>query len=164
MRFGPLSILVATLLMLAEPAFADPPEVLYDEAPWAVARVTDFDMATCQARIISSEGRVFKVIGTPDRAFITVGAIGWHFVKHSGWLTLKVAPSAAKLDGALYEGNYVGISSTVEVIYDIMLIINRPGDLEVLDDKEALLATFPFTGMTKAMKVWKACIDDLSQG
>jgi hypothetical protein len=135
--------------------------MLYEKAPWAVAKVVEPGLTTCQARILANGSGQFQVVGTSGLAFIVVGARNWNFARHNGWLTLKVGISASKMNGALYDGNSVGIAAKVDAIYGIMQMINRPGDLEVLDENEALLATFPFTGMAEAMDVWKACIDGL---
>jgi hypothetical protein len=147
---------------MVSPAIAQA-EILYEKSPWAVAKVTDMGMVTCQARVLADSRHLFQVVGLPDLGFIGVAAQDWNFEKHNGWLTLKVGISASKMDGALYEGNFVRIAAKVDAIYNIMLMINRPGDLEVLGESDELLATFPFTGMTEAMEVWKTCVDDLSK-
>lgn len=155
-----IGLCTAVLLASVSPAVAQA-EILYEKTPWAVAKVTDSGITTCQARVLPDSSHLFQVVGVSGLAFIGVGAQEWHFAKHSGWLTLKVGISASKMDGALYDGNFVRIAAKVEAIYDIMLMINRPGDLEVLDENGKLLATFPFTGMKEAIEAWKACADGL---
>lgn len=149
--------------LLVTPAVAQAPEILYDKAPWAVARVSDSGITTCQARIVPDGRHLFQVVGMADLAFIGVGAQDWHFDRHNGWLTLKVGISASKMNGALYDGNFVRIAAKVDAIYNIMLMINRPADLEVLGENDQLLATFPFKGMPEAMQVWKTCVDGLAK-
>jgi hypothetical protein len=162
MRFSLLSAaLFVGLLVTMPPVLAQAPEILYEKAPWAIAKVSDFGVTTCQARVLRDGRQLFQVVGMSDLAFIGVAAQGWTFAKHSGWLTLKVGVSAIRMDGALYDGNFVRVAAKVEAIYNIMLMINRPGDLEVLGEDDALLATFPFTGMAEAMEVWKTCVDGL---
>lgn len=141
-----VAVTTAVVMTIVTSAVAATPEMLYEKAPWAVARVTDLGFTTCQARVLTDGSHLFQVVGTPDLAFIGVGAQDWNFARHNGWLTLKVGISASKMDGALYDGNFVRIAAKVEAIYGIMLMINRPGDLDVLDENDKLLATFPFTG------------------
>jgi hypothetical protein len=156
-----LVVCTAVLLALVSPAASETPVMLYEKAPWAVAKVVESGLTTCQARILSDGSRLFQVVGTSGLAFIGVGAQAWNFPRHNGWLTLKVGISASKMNGALYDGNFVRIAAPVDAIYGIMQTVNRPGDLEVLGDNDVLLATFPFGGMVEAMEVWRACIDGL---
>jgi hypothetical protein len=163
MRLAPLIAALLVVLPLAAPAAEGAPpagmEVLYDTPPWAVYRNPQGPV--CDARILTAD-RLFELAAVKDGAILNIAGKEWTFTSHMAMVNVVAGEGSGFGMTALYEGFSVRSASKAQALYLLMGTLGSDFEtLNIKDDKLNLLASFPVTGMSKALEAWKACADKL---
>jgi hypothetical protein len=156
---APVAMLAA---MTAGANAAQDVTVLYAADPWVVVRYDNPTGSSCLA-VVGRPDNGFSFIATKAVSAISVSMSGRNFPEHSGSLMLIVDDSGMGTQNAIYSGNSARIAGLREFIYVILSGLNVPGfgKLDVLDDKNKVMATFNIAGIGSALKAWKDCADAL---
>jgi hypothetical protein len=164
MRLAHLIAAVLVVLPLAASvAEAAPPvtgmEVLYDVPPWAVYRNPEGPV--CDARVLTAD-RLFELSAIKDGAILNIAGKEWNFTSRVAMVNVVAGEGSGFGMTALYKGFSVTSASNAKALYLQMgMLGSNVTTLNIKDDKLKLLASFPVTGMEKALEVWKACADKL---
>lgn len=164
MRLAHLIAAVLVILPLAASvAEAAPPvtgmEVLYDVPPWAVYRNPEGPV--CDARVLTAD-RLFELSAIKDGAILNIAGKEWNFTSRVAMVNVVAGEGSGFGMTALYKGFSVTSASNAKALYLQMgMLGSSVTTLNIKDDKLKLLASFPVTGMEKALEVWKACADKL---
>lgn len=164
MRLAHLIAAVLVVLPLAASvAEAAPPvtgmEVLYDVPPWAVYRNPEGPV--CDARVLTAD-RLFELSAIKDGAILNIAGKEWNFTSRMAMVNVVAGEGSGFGMTALYKGFSVTSASNAKALYLQMgMLGSNVTTLNIKDDKLKLLASFPVTGMEKALEVWKACADKL---
>lgn len=164
MRLAHLIAAVLVVLPLAASvAEAAPPvtgmEVLYDVPPWAVYRNPEGPV--CDARVLTAD-RLFELSAIKDGAILNIAGKEWNFTSRVAMVNVVAGEGSGFGMTALYKGFSVTSASNAKALYLQMgMLGSSVTTLNIKDDKLKLLASFPVTGMEKALEVWKACADKL---
>jgi hypothetical protein len=164
MRLAHLIAAVLVILPLAASvAEAAPPvtgmEVLYDVPPWAVYRNPEGPV--CDARVLTAD-RLFELSAIKDGAILNIAGKEWNFTSRVAMVNVVAGEGSGFGMTALYKGFSVTSASNAKALYLQMgMLGSNVTTLNIKDDKLKLLASFPVTGMEKALEVWKACADKL---
>ena len=164
MRLAHLIAAVLVILPLAASvAEAAPPvtgmEVLYDVPPWAVYRNPEGPV--CDARVLTAD-RLFELSAIKDGAILNIAGKEWNFTSRVAMVNVVAGEGSGFGLSALYKGFSVTSASNAKALYLQMgMLGSSVTTLNIKDDKLKLLASFPVTGMEKALEVWKACADKL---
>lgn len=164
MRLAHLIAAVFVVLPLAASvAEAAPPvtgmEVLYDVPPWAVYRNPEGPV--CDARVLTAD-RLFELSAIKDGAILNIAGKEWNFTSRVAMVNVVAGEGSGFGMTALYKGFSVTSASNAKALYLQMgMLGSNVTTLNIKDDKLKLLASFPVTGMEKALEVWKACADKL---
>ena len=164
MRLAHLIAAVLVILPLAASAAeAAPPvtgmEVLYDVPPWAVYRNPEGPV--CDARVLTAD-RLFELSAIKDGAILNIAGKEWNFTSRVAMVNVVAGEGSGFGMTALYKGFSVTSASNAKALYLQMgMLGSNVATLNIKDDKLKLLASFPVTGMEKALEVWKACADKL---
>ena len=164
MRLAHLIAAVLVILPLAASvAEAAPPvtgmDVLYDVPPWAVYRNPEGPV--CDARVLTAD-RLFELSAIKDGAILNIAGKEWNFTSRVAMVNVVAGEGSGFGMTALYKGFSVTSASNAKALYLQMgMLGSNVATLNIKDDKLKLLASFPVTGMEKALEVWKACADKL---
>lgn len=165
MRLVPFIAAVFVALPLAVPAAeaaklnAEGMEVLYDTPPWSVFRNPEGPV--CDARVLT-EDRLFELSAIKGSALINIAGKEWNFPAHPAMVHVVAGEGSGFGMTALYKGYSVVTASNAKALYLQMgMLGENVTTLNIKDDKLQTIASFPVTGMDKALEAWKACADAL---
>ena len=158
-----IAAVLVILPLAASVAEAAPPvtgmEVLYDVPPWAVYRNPEGPV--CDARVLTAD-RLFELSAIKDGAILNIAGKEWNFTSRVAMVNVVAGEGSGFGMTALYKGFSVTSASNAKALYLQMgMLGSNVTTLNIKDDKLKLLASFPVTGMEKALEVWKACADKL---
>jgi hypothetical protein len=132
-------------------------EMLYGAPPWTVSRLG----AMCDARVLTAD-RLFQLAAVKEGAVVYIAGKEWAFAHHEAMVHIVAGEGSGVSMTAIYEGYAVKTGGNAEAVYLLMGMLGENVEtLNVKDDHLKTIASFPVTGMTKALEVWKACADKL---
>jgi hypothetical protein len=131
--------------------------MLYDTPPWTVSRLGSM----CDARVLTAD-RLFQLAAVKEGAVVYIAGKEWAFAHHEAMVHIVAGEGSGFSMTAVYEGYAVKTGGKAEAVYVLMGMLGENVEtLNVKDDHLKTIASFPVTGMTKALEVWKACADTL---
>ena len=140
--------------------------VLYEEGPWSVFRFTDsaFDGLPdyCSARSAKESG-FLEFLATMEVGCINAEDTTWAFRERIGEVGFMVSTGGVYIEHGAYYSNGLQVCSenaANDALIDLLSAMQ--GDmLDIYDDGQTKIASFPFSGRSPALRAWKACREGL---